>query len=275
MPDDHGAPAQPGRSELNEAMLETAFLFGGNAAYIEELAARHAKDPNSVDPSWRAFFAEVGDAREAATRAAEGPSWKRADWPPVEHSDTLAALTCDNRLDAELAPAAAKVATTITQTRPELSEEGVRLATLDSIRALMMIRAYRIRGHLAAELDPLRLAGFGDQPELDPETYGFGADGLDRPVFIDGVLGLETATVREMLDILKRTYCSTLGVEFMHISSPEEKAWLQARIEGPDKGVSFTAEGKKAILYKLIETEAFERFLHKRYPGTKIGRAHV
>jgi len=284
MPDDHGAPADPGRSELNEAMLETAFLFGGNAAYIEELAARHARDPNSVDPSWRAFFAEVGDAREAATQAAEGPSWKRSDWPPVDQSEMLAALTGDNRLDSERAPAADKaVAKTAAQTgaktgnapaaiassRPELSDESVRLATLDSIRALMMIRAYRIRGHLAADLDPLRIAGFGDQPELDPETYGFGEDGLDRPVFIDGVLGLETATVRQMLDILKRTYCSTFGVEFMHITNPEEKAWLQARIEGPDKGVSFTAEGKKAILYKLIETEAFERFLHKRYPGTK------
>ncbi|HCR66170.1 MAG TPA: hypothetical protein DIW38_06605, partial [Oceanicaulis sp.] len=80
---------------------------------------------------------------------------------------------------------------------------------------------------------------------------------------------LETATVRQMLDILKRTYCSTFGVEFQHISNPEEKAWLQERIEGPDKEIAFSKEGKIAILKKIIETGAFENFLHKRYPGTK------
>jgi hypothetical protein len=92
---------------------------------------------------------------------------------------------------------------------------------------------------------------------------------MDRRIFIDGYLGLETATIPEMLEILQRTYCSTIGIEFMHISDPEEKSWLQERIEGPDKGVAFTNEGKKAILAKLIEAETFERFLHKRYPGTK------
>jgi len=133
----------------------------------------------------------------------------------------------------------------------------------------MMIRAYRMRGHLAAQLDPLSLDIPEKQPELDPASYGFGPADMDRKIFIDGYLGLDHASVSEMLDILKRTYCSTIGIEFMHISDPEEKAWLQERIEGPDKGVAFTEQGKKAILAKLIEAETFERFLHKRYPGTK------
>ncbi|MGD2133351.1 MAG: 2-oxoglutarate dehydrogenase E1 component, partial [Maricaulaceae bacterium] len=287
MPDDHGAHAGPksdfGRSELNEALLETMFLFGGNAGYIEELAARYAEDPNSVDPSWRAFFEELGDSGEVATRAERGPAWKRADWPPSNVDEMITALTGETPREAKapqkapdgktpgarpaIAPPKTNGAAGEVHAAP--SDAAVRRTTLDSIRALMMIRAYRIRGHLAANLDPLHIASFGEQPELDPETYGFGPEDLDRPIFIDGVLGLETATVRQMLDILKRTYCSTLGVEFMHITSPEEKAWLQERIEGPDKGVSFTAEGKKAILKKLIETETFEQFLHKRYPGTK------
>jgi 2-oxoglutarate dehydrogenase E1 component len=144
-------------------------------------------------------------------------------------------------------------------------------ATRDSVRAIMMIRAFRMRGHLHANLDPLGLAQQPDDDynELSPEAYGFTEADYDRPIFIDHVLGLEYATIREMLDILKRTYCSTLGVEFMHISNPEEKSWIQERIEGPDKGVDFTEMGKKAILQKLIEAEGFEQFIDVKYKGTK------
>ncbi|MCG8442487.1 MAG: thiamine pyrophosphate-dependent enzyme, partial [Caulobacterales bacterium] len=249
------------RSDLNEALLETAFLYGGNAQYVEEMQARYAADPSSVDPTWRAFFDRMGDSGALARQAAEGPSWARSDWPPAPTGEYVHALDGDWPADLVAPELAGKIAAH--------APTDVRQETQDSIRALMMIRAYRIRGHLAADLDPLKLAGFGPQPELDPGSYGFGPGDLDRPIFIDGVLGLDTATVRQMLGILKRTYCSTLGVEFMHISNPEEKGWLQQRIEGPDKGVSFTREGKIAILRKLIETESFELFLHKRYPGTK------
>ena len=133
-----------------------------------------------------------------------------------------------------------------------------------------MIRAYRIRGHLAAKLDPLGLAEQRDTSELDPATYGFGPDDYDRPIFLDFVLGLGNRHHRrDSLSILRRTYCGTLGVQYMHISDPQEKAWLQQRIEGKDKEIQFTREGKVAILKKLIEAETFERFLHKRFPGTK------
>jgi 2-oxoglutarate dehydrogenase E1 component len=133
----------------------------------------------------------------------------------------------------------------------------------------MMIRAYRMRGHFYARLDPLELEPVKDEAELEPATYGFTDADLDRKIFIDNVLGLEFATVREMIDILRRTYCSTLGIEFMHISDPAEKAWIQERIEGPDKGIAFTPEGKKAILNKLVEAEGFEKFIDVKYTGTK------
>jgi 2-oxoglutarate dehydrogenase E1 component len=133
----------------------------------------------------------------------------------------------------------------------------------------MMIRAYRMRGHLAADLDSLKLKDPVPQPELDPRSYGFSDADLDRPIFIDKVLGLEQATIRQMLDILRRTYCNTLGVEFMHISDPDQKGWIQARIEGPDKEITFTPEGRRAILRKLIESEGFEHFLNVKYTGTK------
>jgi len=251
------------RSPKNQTFLETSFLFGGNAVYLEQMAARYAEDPASVPPSWRAFFDEVGDDAGAQRRAAAGPGWKRTDWPRHPNGEMIAALGDIEAVMPALPDAVAKHA------GPAASAADVRKAVRDSIAAIMLIRAYRMRGHLAADLDPLKLTGFGEQPELEPETYGFKDADLDREIFINGYLGLETATVRQMLDILKRTYCSTFGVEFMHISNPEEKAWLQERIEGPDKEIAFSRNGKRAILRKLVETEAFERFLHKRYPGTK------
>ena len=104
---------------------------------------------------------------------------------------------------------------------------------------------------------------------MHPSTYGFTEADYDRKIFIDHVLGLEYATVREMLAILRRTYCWTIGYEFMHISDPEEKAWIQERVEGPDKEIAFTREGKRAILNKLIEAEGFEKFIDVKYTGTK------
>ena len=164
----------------------------------------------------------------------------------------------------------AKLEARIVETAPSARPEEVRARTLDSLRAIMMIRAYRMRGHLKANLDPLGLAvTAGDASELDPATYGFAESDYDRPIFLDYVLGLESATIREILQILRRTYCGTLGVQYMHISDPSEKAWLQRRIEGRDKEISFTKEGKVAILRKLIEAESFEQFLAKRYPGAK------
>jgi 2-oxoglutarate dehydrogenase E1 component len=92
---------------------------------------------------------------------------------------------------------------------------------------------------------------------------------MDRRIFLDRVLGLEFGTLHEILAILRRTYCQTLGIEFMHISDPAQKAWLQERIEGPDKEISFTREGKRAILNKLVEAEGFEKFCDLKFTGTK------
>ena len=251
------------RTDRNQDFLDTSFLYGGNALYVEQMAASWSADPSSVPEEWRKYFEDNDTDRAASGRAARGASWKRANWPADSDGDLTSAL---GAIDGAAEPALIeKVADRL----PDADPAEVRKATQDSIRAIMMIRAYRMRGHLAANLDPLSMSDFGPQPELQPQSYGFEAADMDREIFIDGYLGLETATPREMLDILRRTYCSTLGVEFMHISNPQEKAWLQERFEGPDKGVNFTPDGKKAIFSRLVEAEAFERFLHKRYPGTK------
>ncbi len=243
---------------LNEVLAETSFLYGGNAGFVEDLQARWAKDPDSVEPSWRAFFASLSDS--AVDRA---PSWTPKPLPPAR-PDWLSAI--DGLWPAVEAKLESKIATA----QPAAGPDEVRARTLDSLRAIMMIRAYRMRGHLKANLDPLGLAVTeGDASELDPASYGFAESDFDRQIFLDYVLGLESATVREILAILRRTYCGTIGVQYMHISDPAEKAWLQRRIEGADKEISFTKEGKIAILKKLIEAEGFERFLAKRFPGTK------
>ena len=151
----------------------------------------------------------------------------------------------------------------------DLSTADVQQATRNSLHALMLIRAYRIRGHFHAKLDPLELEPEKNEQELDPRSYGFEEADMDRKIFLDKVLGLEFASMREIITILRRTYCQTLGVEFMHISDPAQKAWIQERIEGPHKEITFTREGKRAILNKLVEADGFEKFLDVKYTGTK------
>jgi 2-oxoglutarate dehydrogenase E1 component len=254
---------------INEVLAETSFLYGGNAAFVEDLYAQWSADPNSVEPSWRAFFASLHDNAADVRRGAAEPAWTKAA-APAARPDWLSALdgmwpAVEAKLGAKIAERAAPAAA-----GPAASTDAVRAATLDSLRAIMMIRAYRMRGHLKANLDPLGLATTpGDASELDPATYGFSEADYDRSIFLDFVLGLETATIREILEIVRRTYCGNVGVQYMHISDPKEKGWLQARIEGRDKEIVFTKEGKIAILKKLIETEGFEKFLHRRFPGTK------
>ncbi len=109
-------------------------------------------------------------------------------------------------------------------------------ATRDSVRAIMMIRAYRMRGHLHANLDPLGLDPQKDHEELHPASYGFTEADYDRQIFIDNVLGLENATIREMLAILRRTYCGTIGCEFMHISDPGRKGLDPGAHRRPGQG---------------------------------------
>ncbi|WP_397422204.1 2-oxoglutarate dehydrogenase E1 component [Phenylobacterium sp.] len=248
---------------INEVLAETSFLYGGNAAFVEDLYARWTADPNAVAPSWAAFFASLLDPSADVMRAAGKPGWARPA-VPAPRPDWLSAI------DGLWPAVEAKVAKTIEARQPMASVDQIRAATLDSLRAIMMIRAYRMRGHLKANLDPLGLAATpGDASELDPASYGFAEPDFDRPIFLDYVLGLETATVREILEILRRTYCGNVGVQYMHVSDPKEKAWLQERIEGRDKEIAFTPEGKVAILKKLIETQGFEQFLHRRFPGTK------
>ena len=258
------------REDANQMFADTSFLYGANAAYIEELYAQYKENPQSVTAEWQQFFAGESDDVADVIKNAKGASWKRDNWPIPENGELVSAMdgdwgpVGDEPLDSKA------LGKKIAAKGAALSDADVQKATQDSIRAIMMIRAYRARGHLHAKLDPLGIAGKKeDFNELDPTNYGFVEEDYDRPIFIDNYLGLETTTIREMVAILQRTYCSTLGVEFMHISDPAAKSWIQQRIEGPDKEIAFTENGKKAIFNKLVEAEGFEKFIDIRYTGTK------
>ncbi len=256
----------------NDQFHASSFLQGANAAYVDQLHARFAEDPNSVDAAWAEFFRTLAEDDHDVRAQASGPSWARRDWPPAPGDDLTAALTGEWPQAAaapEAKSAAEKLQGKAAEKGVTLTEDQVRRAVLDSVRALMVIRAYRIRGHLVADLDPLGMLEETPHPELDPRSYGFTEADMDRPIFIDNVLGLEVASMREIVDILKRTYCGTFALQFMHISDPEQVSWLKERIEGYGKEIQFTKRGRRAILNKLVEAEGFEKFLHVKYMGTK------
>ncbi|MGE0054609.1 MAG: 2-oxoglutarate dehydrogenase E1 component [Hyphomicrobium sp.] len=259
------------RKALNEAFLRTSFLNAANAPYVEEMQAEYERNPGAVSDEWRRFFESLKETPSQNGNDFSGPSW----------AAPLDLLSNDDEAEADLVAALTgnpsqgerhireRIAQRAYASGFDMSPAASLRATQDSIRALMLIRAYRVMGHLAADLDPLGLADRKIHRELMPETYGFTEADLDRPIFIDHVLGLETATMRQILAILRRTYCRHIGVQFTHITDPAQKGWIQERIEGAEKDINFTLEGRKAILNKLIEAETFEKFCDLKYTGTK------
>ncbi|GGO95860.1 2-oxoglutarate dehydrogenase E1 component [Stakelama pacifica] len=242
--------------------LDFSEIAGGvSPAFVETLYRKYKADPTSIEAGWREWF-------DGLENAVSGPSWANPNWPPKD-TDSLTAALDPTQMEAAPKPAKpdkpeAKVAAGKTA-----STEDVAKAAGDSIRAMMLIRTYRVRGHLAANLDPLG-AHQSEMPEdLRTEYHGFPDSEIDRPVYLGGALGLETATVRELVNILRANYCGNVGLEYMHIADVEERRFLQERMEGKDKAIEFTETGKKAILGKVIEAEQWEKFLGKKYVGTK------
>ena len=254
----------------NEFFHGSSFMQGQNAEYLENLQSNFKQNPKSVDAAWQAFFQSLETDVNETSNTPIKPSWIRQDWPQKPNDEYTSALTGEWRADAEFADRVSEQVTAkANDANITVSNEAVERAVLDSIRAIMIIRAHRIRGHLVADLDPLGLRDEAIHPELDPKSYGFRDEDLDRPIFIDNVLGLQIASMREIIDLVRRTYCGTFALQYMHISDPEQSAWLKERIEGYGKEIKFTREGRKAILNKLVEAEGFEKFLHVKYMGTK------
>jgi 2-oxoglutarate dehydrogenase E1 component len=220
----------------------TTFLTGANAGFIAELYTRFLENPQAVDESWRRFFSDMNDDVSALLTELRGPSWAKPAAPIIGNG-----------------AAAAK----------EIDQSTLRQATTDSVRALQLIRSYRVRGHLEADLDPLGLEKRGHHPELDYRSYGFTEADLDRQIFINNLFGHERASLREIIAILRETYCRKIGVEYMHIQNPGERAWIQEKFEKRQGRPAPSTAVKKEILKTLTVAETFERFLDRRYTGTK------
>src|SRR5471032_369175 len=247
----------------NEIFEATSFLNGTNAAFVEQMYAAWLANPGSVDEGWQSYFAQLGEQGLSPTQLGRGPAWKRDTRPDFASGDLIAALT------GQEPPATSAKAGKSDKPKPAAPAPAgdTSEAAKHSIHAVQMIRAYRMIGHLEADLDPLGITPRTPQPTLDPKQYQFEGAALDAPVYVDGILGFSTATPRQLLDKLRGIYCGRIGYEFMHINDAEQKIWLQRRIEGD--AVNFTPEGKKAILNKLIEAEGFEKFSANRFVGTK------
>ena len=205
----------------------------------------------------------MNDAVGSVEREA-GPSWARPNWPLTELDELNLGL---DPTQAVIEKVKAAVAEKAAQTTSD--PQAIRRAAEDSIRAMMLIRTYRVRGHLAADLDPLRLTRREVPADLTAEYHGFGDDDLDRPIWLCGALGFEQGTVREIVHVLQRNYCGHIGFEYMHINDVDERRFIQERIEGKDAAISFTPEGKQSILTKVVEAEQWEKFLARKYVGTK------
>ena len=237
-------------SNNNTIYKKTSFLAGNNSEFINEFYADYISDPNSLPDSWRKFFDGLSEDEKLIYDNLRGPSWS-----PEKKNKRKVNIFLDKK-DKE-------------NNSADINSSSIKQASKDSVRAIMLIRAYRIRGHLIANLDPLSIQKKDEHPELRPENYGFTKNDFNRKIFLDGVLGLQYGDLKQILSILKKTYCSNIGYEFMHMGDPDEKSWIRDRIEGPEKNITFTDNGKKAILNKMVQAEGFEKYLHVKFVGTK------
>ncbi len=227
--------------------MNDTFLNSANAPYVAELYSKFRNDPESVDTTWKDFFNNLNEDDYSVLKDFGGPEWKERPSSIIDKN----------------------YITKVIKSNANYNSEEFRISTLDSIRVLRLIRAFRINGHLIADLDPLGISEREYPQELDYKSYGFNESDLEKEIFIDGSLGLEKSKLKNIIKILKETYSASIGVEFLHIQQADQKQWVQERIEEVRNKTNFTNEGKKAIYKRLVESELFEQFLDKKFLGTK------
>ena len=231
-------------SSKNIEFKKTSFLNKSNSAFIEEMYIKYIeKDPN-LPKSWREYFKDLNDDIESIIKEVEGPSWAQRKKVNLDKITNELAVQNQNISTSQ---------SSITQ----------------SIKAIALIRAYRIRGHLIANLDPLGMMERNYIHELHPQDHGFKKEDYNKKIFIGSYLNTTSASINEILQKLRKVYCSNIGVEYMHISDPVEKIWFRERMEKEENQINFTSNGKKAIFNKIVQAEGFEKFLAKKYVGTK------
>ena len=240
-------------SPKNLELEKTSFLTKSNSAFIERMYLKFINNDSDLPDSWKIYFNEIGDELEVVAKEINGPSWapdkKLVDIDEIKKR--IEKLSSQNKNISEI------------------NQKNLIRSNSNSIKAVALIRSYRQRGHLIAKLDPLGLMETEYLDELHPESYGFKKEDYNKTIYLDGVINKQNSSIREILNFLKKTYCGSIGYEYMHISNPTERKWLRDRIEKSKDTLQFTKNGKEAILNKLIQAEGFEKFLHTKYVGTK------
>ena len=242
-------------SKDNIVFEKTSFLQGINTPFIKDLYLKYLEDPNTIPQSWMQFFDGLGEDKKAVEKEILGPSWA-----PKKNNNLKINIEKEKISSEE-----EKIFIDSTL----VSKKNFDKEKEESIKAIALIRAYRIRGHLIANLDPLGMMERKYLYELHPSDHGFKKEDYNKKIYLHNYMDRDYATINELLSFLRKTYCSAIGVEYMHISDPIEKVWFRERMEKKENQLNFTAVGKKFILNKLIQAEGFERFLALKFVGTK------
>ena len=223
-------------AEKNLNNKKTSFLSKNNSSFIENMYLRYIDKDPSLPDSWNIYFSDLNEDLSLITKEIEGPSWRKKKISQSFENNDLKILEQQK---------------------------------IDSIKAIALIRSYRIRGHLIANLDPLGMMKREYLHELHPSDHGFKREDYDRKIYLSSYLDNDYSSIKEIMLKLRKVYCSTIGAEYMHISDPIEKIWFRERMEKPENQISFTNKGKKAILKTIIKAEGFEKYLAKKFIGTK------
>ena len=236
----------------NLIFQKTSFLQGSNSPFIRELYLKYLEEPKSIPQSWKDFFDGLDEDQEVVKKEILGPSWSPKKNNLKTYSIKKDFLDKNAPINGEL-----------------VVNKNYEKEKQYSIKAIALIRAYRIRGHLIANLDPLEMMERKYLHELHPKDHGFEKEDYNKKIYLHSYMDRDYATVNEILNYFKKIYCSTIGVEYMHIADPLEKKWFRERMEKKENQLNFTDNGKKAILKKLIQAEGFEKFLATKFVGTK------
>jgi len=240
-------------SSKNLEYGKTSFLSKSNSSFIEEMYLRFIEKDPTLPESWKDYFKSLGEDLTSVAKEIKGPTWQ-------PHIKKISINYKEYKKESEK---------TVKNLSLDINDQNSEQSKIDTIKAIALIRAYRIRGHLIANLDPLGMMERKYLHELHPADHGFKKEDYSKKIFLHSYLDKGYASVNELITFLKKIYCSTIGIEFMHISDPVEKIWLRERMEKEENQLKFTEKGKKGILSKLIQAEGFEKFLALKFVGTK------
>jgi 2-oxoglutarate dehydrogenase E1 component len=243
-------------SSKNLEYKKTSFLSKSNSAFIEQMYLKFINKDSNLPESWRNYFLDIGEEIDLVAKEINGPTWSR-------EKKKIDLYEIQKNIDNE------EQKLSVEKQNNYIDKTDFIKENRDSIRAVSLIRSYRQRGHLISKVDPLEIRESEYLDELHPSSYGFNKDDYQKRIYLDGITNKKYSNISEILSFLKKTYCGSIGYEYMHISNPTERKWIRDRVEKDENALQFTKNGKNAILNKLIQAEGFEKFLNTKFVGTK------